>query len=369
MNTEDGAGALVLVVDDHNENLRFIGELLDRAGYQVMPALDGAIALARAARRPPAIALLDMSMPGMDGIETCRRLRQLPGLQDLPVLFVTAAADHVSLSTAFAAGAVDYITKPFVADELLMRVRNHLDLRQARQRLEAMLREREELTDIIAHDLKNPLTCILFAAQSQRGVSGDTRCAELAEEILSCADEAMRYIQQFLIRGEQAQRLRQFDLQPVRLAAAAAEAARLQRLVAAHRGVAIRIVGDAIAQADPRAVRDVLQNLVSNAVRHSPEGTAIEIELAEGRPGYAVCAVRDRGAGVEESIRERLFERYIRHPSEHAVAGDGYSSGLGLAIARNDIGQMGGRLWYEPRSGGGSIFAFELPVPPRRDAE
>lgn len=362
MNT-DGRGALVLVVDDHNDNLRFIGELLDRAGYQVMPALDGAAALARAAKRPPALALLDMSMPGMDGIETCRRLRQLPDLQDLPVLFVTAATDHASLSMAFSAGAVDYITKPFVADELLMRVRNHLDLRQARARLETMLREREEMTDIIAHDLKNPLTCILFAAQSQRRAANARQCGELAEEILGCADEALRYIQRFLVRGEQAQRLRPFTRQPVPLATIAAEAVRLQRLAAAHQQVKIGIVGHAVVQADPRVARDVIQNLVSNAIRHSPADSEIRIELSAGRPGYAVCAVMDRGRGVDESIRERLFERYVRYPADDAVAGDGYSSGLGLAIARNDIGQMGGRLWYAPRDGGGSVFAFELPEP------
>jgi DNA-binding response OmpR family regulator len=126
---------LVMVVDDQNRNLQLIGEILDQAGYQVMPALNGEQAIARARLRQPDLVLLDMAMPGMDGVQTCRDLRALPGMVQLPILFVTAANDRASLIAAFAAGAVDYITKPFVVEELLVRVRTHMDLKHARDRL------------------------------------------------------------------------------------------------------------------------------------------------------------------------------------------------------------------------------------------
>jgi two-component system sensor histidine kinase/response regulator len=349
-----------MVVDDQNDNLRFVGEILDRAGYGVMPALSGSAALARAAVRAPDLALLDMAMPGIDGVETCRRLRQLPGLEELPVLFVTAAHDRGSLTRAFAAGAVDYITKPFFVDELLARVRNHLELKQARERLQTMLREREEITDIVAHDLKNPLTSILFTSQPRGGSVSASDCGARLGEIRESADEALRYIQRFLSHGAGTQRLRRFTIGPLPLADVVREAVRLQSTAAEHRGLDLVVEGEAEALGDPQALRNVIQNLVSNAIRHSPEGSTVTVQVCR-RGDLARCDVMDRGAGVHGAIRERLFERFVHHPG--TSGGAGYSSGLGLAIARHDLGQMGGRLWYEDRSGGGAVFAFELPTP------
>lgn len=359
---------LVLVVDDQNDNLRFLGEVLDRAGYRVMPALTGQAALSRAALRRPDIALLDIAMPDLDGIETCRRLRELPGLRDLPVLFVTGATQKSALDDAFAAGAVDYVTKPFVVNELLVRIRTHLDLHFARQRLEAMVREREAMTDVVAHDLKNPLTCILFAAQALAQHADDERGRELAGEINECTEEALRYIQRFLARGAHEERLRQFSAEAISMAAVAREALRLQTTAARQRGIRVGVEGDSEAIADPVAVRNVIQNLVANAVHHSPPGGAVIVRLSwVERPARAICEVIDEGYGVPMSIRPRLFERYVRDPA--TSVGASYSNGLGLAIARHDISQMGGRIWYTPRAEGGSVFAFELPAPDRSRME
>ncbi|MEW6167838.1 MAG: hybrid sensor histidine kinase/response regulator [Pseudomonadota bacterium] len=359
----DARSPLVLIVDDQNATLQLIGEVLDHAGYQVMPALSGEQAIARASLRRPDLVLLDFAMPGMSGVETCRRLHQLPGLADLPVLFVTAANDRASLVTAFGSGAVDYITKPFVVEELLARVRTHLDLKIARDRLAAMVREREDVVDVVAHDLKNPLTCILFAAQSlRRSAPRESRGTELANEIEACAEEALQYIQRFLVRGAAQERLRQFAAEAVQLRDIALDAARLLQSAAEARGVRLRITGDAAAFADSRAVRNVLQSLLSNAIRHSPQEETVEVTVAPSkRDGYALCIIADRGPGVPRQIAAKLFQRHVGYAEADAAGANPYSTGLGLAIARHDVVQMGGHLWYEPRPGGGSLFAFELP--------
>lgn len=363
---DDQTAPLVLVVDDQNANLQLIGEVLDHAGYQVMPALSGEQAIARASLRRPDLVLLDIAMPGMNGVEACKRLRTLPGLDDLPILFVTAANDRASLVTAFAAGAVDYITKPFVVEELLARVRTHIELKRARDRLAAMVREREDVIDVVAHDLKNPLTCILFNAQALGGnARSSERTGELAAEIEGCAEEALHYIQHFLARGAARERLRQFAAEAVQLRALALDAARLQSAAAQARKIRLEVDGDATVHADGRAVRNVLQNLLSNAIRHSPSGQSVEVRIGgSARKGHASCAIMDRGAGVSPQIEARLFQRNVRHRSAQDEQGDRFSTGLGLAIARHDIVQMGGHLWYEARPGGGSIFAFELPLQP-----
>lgn len=363
---DDQTAPLVLVVDDQNANLQLIGEVLDHAGYQVMPALSGEQAIARASLRPPDLVLLDIAMPGMNGVEACRRLRALPGLDDLPILFVTAANDRASLVTAFAAGAVDYITKPFVVEELLARVRTHLDLKRARDRLAAMVREREDVIDVVAHDLKNPLTCILFNAQAlRRAAANPARTEELTAEIEGCAEEALQYIQRFLARGAARQRLRQFAAEAVQLRSVAVDAVRLLAAAAQARQVQLLVDGDATAYGDARAVRNVLQNLLTNAIRHSPSGQSVEIRIGgSAREGFALCAIMDQGSGVAPQIEGRLFQRNVRHRSAEDARSDRFSTGLGLAIARHDIVQMGGHLWYEARAGGGSVFAFELPLEP-----
>ena len=354
---QDTGAPLVLVVDDQNSNLQLIGEILDRAGYQVMPALSGQQALARCARRPPDLILLDLVMPELGGVETCRRLRELPGIGDVPILFVTAMHDRNATVTALDAGAVDYITKPFLPEELLARVRSHLDLKRTRDRLAAMLAEREDVIDIVAHDLKNPLTCVLFAGRAlARKADIDDETRLLASEVLISAEEALDYIQRFLARGVRAQRLRQFGAAAVDLHEVARQAVDSQRTAAGMQGLTLRVVGEARVWADADVLRNVFRNLLSNAIRYGPPGSEVQVEIGpSSRADHAVCRVMDRGPGVPESLEPRLFQR-------HASGGDHPgSSGLGLAIAYHDLARLGGRLWYQRREGGGSIFGIELP--------
>jgi len=137
----------ILVVDDTPANIGFLLDTLGKAGYRVRVAPDGESALEQLQYSPPDLVLLDVMMPGMDGFETCRRLRQLPKLEQLPVIFMTALSDIQDKVRAFAAGADDYVTKPFQHEEVLARVRVHL----ARAELECKLAElNRELEDRVA---------------------------------------------------------------------------------------------------------------------------------------------------------------------------------------------------------------------------
>ena len=123
---------VVLVVDDLEKNLQLLGELLSDQHYEVMLASSGASALERVQARKPDLILLDIMMPEMDGIETCRRLQQDPATQDIPIIFLTATNDSEMAVRGLSEGAVDYITKPFSASELLARVDTHVALKQSR---------------------------------------------------------------------------------------------------------------------------------------------------------------------------------------------------------------------------------------------
>jgi PAS domain S-box-containing protein len=134
--------AEILVVDDNRNNLKLLDEILSGAGYHVRLANDGELALRSAMVQPPALVLLDIRMPGMDGFEVCRRLKADERTRDVPIIFVSIVEDEHDKVLAFQAGAVDYITKPFQPEEVLARIHTHLKLRELTEGLERMVVER-----------------------------------------------------------------------------------------------------------------------------------------------------------------------------------------------------------------------------------
>lgn len=144
MNRLAAKPATVLVVDDFATNIGALGGALESAGHRVLAALSGAHALKAASKAKPDLILLDVLMPEMDGIETCRRLRADPTTADIPVIFVTANNEMPSLVEGFEAGGVDYIPKPFQVDEVLARVDTHLKLNRLTRELAARSAELEK---------------------------------------------------------------------------------------------------------------------------------------------------------------------------------------------------------------------------------
>ncbi|HET7884590.1 MAG TPA: response regulator [Bradyrhizobium sp.] len=126
MITESKKRDVALVVDDSPETLRLLTDALDGAGMTVMVALDGAAALRIVEQITPDIVLLDAVMPGMDGFETCRKLKRDAGLSNVPVIFMTGLAETEHIVRGLEAGGVDYVTKPIVIEEMLARIRVHL---------------------------------------------------------------------------------------------------------------------------------------------------------------------------------------------------------------------------------------------------
>ncbi|MCZ6680103.1 MAG: response regulator, partial [Candidatus Poribacteria bacterium] len=150
--------AEILIVDDIPANLNILRQTLESEGYEIIPATSGAIALRLAAQTQPSLILLDIIMPGIDGFETCRRLKADEATADIPVIFITAKDEMESLVEGFRVGGVDYITKPFKEEDVLVRVRNHLrigqltnmlletniELAQANRQLQQEIAQREQ---------------------------------------------------------------------------------------------------------------------------------------------------------------------------------------------------------------------------------
>ena len=358
------AAGRILVVDDQPANLRVVGTLLQRHGYEIQPAATGHEALALAQAQVPDLMLLDMMMPGMDGFELLRQLRTHAALQAVPVIFLTAAQDRELLLRAFDAGAVDYVTKPFIPEELLARVNAHVSLKQTRDRFERVARERQELVNLVAHDLKNPLSSVLFASDVlMQDACRPERVPRYLQMIHDSAHDAIGYIRRYL-EGQE------------RIAAAAESGHAI-----AH-PACLRDVHDWLVQRyelqlesrgmhlhshlpehvgavaiDRRVLRQVTENLITNAMKYAADGHDLTLEVRQAGPARWQLRVLDRGAGIDAERRKELFKPFARLNDRD----DGLSSGLGLSLARQIIVNAGGDLWYEDRDGGGAVFVIELP--------
>lgn len=356
---------LVLVVDDQEANVRLAGAVLTGAGFDIMPALSGEQAFRRLSVSLPDVILLDMRMPGQDGFDVLARLKSDQSTADIPVVFVTAAHEREFVVKALDAGAADYITKPFVTEELVARVRTHANSKQLRDRLRKAIIQREELGSVVAHDLKNPLFAISLHAGLVRDAAGDAeRVIKLANSIESSATKALDFVSQYLEARADVELRRGYEprrCEPVLLIETIIE--EFAEIVA-HKGQTIETTfgrRDAILT-DVDAFGVVLRNLLSNASKYSPPNSKITVQTRSGRPGMLQTVVLDQGPGIAAEQRKQLFQRFVRL-SPRPTGGES-SSGVGLASAMREAGWMGGELWYDDAPGGGAAFSLELPLAP-----
>lgn len=353
--------SLVLVVDDQATNIQAVGALLVQGGHDVMPALSGEQALQRCEQRTPDLVLLDMRMPGMDGFEVCAKLREHPRTCDVPIIFLTAAHEREVLVKAFESGAVDYVTKPFVAEELLARVKTHLELKSTRDRLAQLAQERAELTQVVAHDLKNPLAGILMGTETlAKATTLEAPQTTALKSIRDSANRCLSFIDEYLGRWAQSEKPRTVELSAMVVKPILQDALAALRPVAEAQGLSLHLSmnDDPEVMANARSLRHIIDNLVSNAIKYGGKTGTIELEANVGRSGMLRITVGDRGPGVPADQHGNLFKRYVRLPGAEAA----HSSGLGLAISKEEAERMGGHLWYEDRDGGGALFSLVLPL-------
>ncbi len=378
--------ATVLIVDDNPTNLAMLFEYLDDNGFDVLVAEDGQSALEQAHYAKPEIILLDIMMPGMDGFETCRRLRENPGTAHIPVIFMTALTDATDKVRGFEVGAVDYIGKPFQHEEVLVRIDNHLKIRHLQRDLEARnsalereihkrkdaeMRLQQHVAQLeeynaeldafartVAHDLREPLNALVGYAElmaSDSGLDADHR--EAASAILSAGTAMGRITDALLLLA----RVRDTEvvLEPLDMAEVVATSK--QRLVHALRSAGAEL---SVADTWPESlgyspwVEQVWTNYISNAIKYGGRPPIIELGWAQRSGGMVAFWTRDNGPGITEAQRERLF---IEFSQLHRESARGH--GLGLSIVRRIVEKLGGEVGVTGDSGGGSTFWFTLRSP------
>ncbi|MFA5137734.1 MAG: ATP-binding protein [Elusimicrobiota bacterium] len=362
--------AKVLLVDDDQNIHRALRGCFAAAGHEFLSASDGETGLAIFRSGRPDVVLLDIGLPDASGFDLCRDiLSESKG--DIPVLFLTAKGDTNSRLSGFQAGAEDYIPKPVVPEEVLARVRVHLGLRTSRQELakrnyELELRERlrNDLNDMIVHDLKSPVAAIqtTLSLVRENGLITDMDYQRLLDNSEKAAGKLLLMINDLLdvSRAEAGGLTPQTERVEVdKLLSGVVE---LYQTSASRTGLSIRTSVGPDARSlttDAQLLYRILANLLSNALRFSPRGTEVLLEVSlSGRK--MLFSVSDSGPGVPQKDKARIFEKFVQIKPGKGPRERG--SGIGLAFCRLAAQALGGRIWYEDREGGGSRFILELPA-------
>lgn len=361
-----GREAVVLVVDDNENNRKHVGSILSSENYEVLFAKSGRAALEQISARVPDLVLLDLVMPGMDGLEVCKRLKANPQTMEVPIIFLTATKDTEIAVTALDQGAVDFINKPFHGAELLARVRTHVELKRTRDELQKIIIEKNELMGAVAHDLKNPLSAARFSALMLREPLSPSVQQELVKGMIESCDGMLAFIQERLERNARESHGGELKIQPFNLVDALATTVHKNLPIANAKQSALDLAtgdGDPPAVlADYHGLCQVLDNLVSNALKFSPPGSCVRIAVEESAadPAHILVSVSDEGPGVSAEDQPHLFEPY-RRLSAKPTAGES-STGLGLSIARRMMERMGGAIGCDARPAGGARFWIRIPL-------
>jgi two-component system sensor histidine kinase/response regulator len=366
-NGEPARAARILVADDQPENIQLVGATLGQLGHEIIPATDGATAVNRVKLKAPDLILLDLLMPGIDGFETCRRLRATPEGKDCPVIFLSSAGDKNFIVRALEAGAVDYLTKPFHPAELVRRVETHVALKFARDRLARLAQARDQLLGMLADDFKKQLETMFQNARSLRQQAEgrqDQRVEQLTDNILRSSAQLVDFVTGFLDLAADGKEL---ALRPAPLSFCQAVKRTVKRYVEPARVKDVRLVldpppaaDDDLVLADERAVNRVLDNLVSNAVKFSPPKTIIRLSV-QSTSWQVQCRIADQGPGFTAEDKARMFRRFGRLSAR--PTGGEPSTGLGLSIVRKLTRAMDGDVTCQSAPGQGAVFTIGLPRP------
>lgn len=375
----------ILVVDDHPENLKVLTTYLRNLGCGIRVAMSGEKAIELAEDFLPDLILLDVMMPGINGFETCRQLKQSERTQEIPVIFMTALAEMTDKLQGFEAGGVDYITKPLQHEEVIARVKAHLLV----QHLQKQLRLKNELVEeqnlnlqqlnaalnrsnankdkffsIIAHDLRSPFAGLIGLTElildDIDGVGKDEirhyvlQLKESAEKLFELLENLLtwsRLQRQAMEYFPQRMDLRTFVMRNFALFASVSE----------QKQITIRHTIDEPlwAYADVDMVNTVMRNLISNALKFTKPGGTITIS-GHVESDYICFSVADTGIGLTPEQLAKLFR--IEEKFQRTGTAGERGTGLGLILCKELIEKNHGQIWGECGNGKGSVFHFTLPA-------
>lgn len=411
----------ILVVDDTPSNLQVLFDVLSEENYRVAIAKNGETALQRVRSSQPDLILLDVMMPGIDGFETCVRLKANPDTRDIPVIFMTALSDLVDKVKGLNLGAVDYITKPIQHEEVLARIRVHLQLRNATRIMEQRTNELNEalaslkqaqmhlvqgekmsalgqLVAGVAHEINNPVNFIhgnlnylkeytqelldfvqLYQKHYPNPVAEIRERAQELEleflqedlwKMLGSMKMGSDRIRDLVLSLRNFSRLDEAECKTVDIHTGIDSTLLIlqHRLKARHDFPAIQVIKNygklPEVECHPSQLNQVFMNLLSNAIDaletsgvREHQQPTITIRTSIDDADSIAISIADNGVGIPEPIRSQIFNPFF------TTKPVGKGTGLGLSIAHQIVTKKhGGKIECNSTLGHGTEFAVEIPV-------
>jgi signal transduction histidine kinase len=383
----------ILYIEDNRDNQRLVRRILEARGYEVQIAEDGPAGVATALEMAPALVLVDIGIPGLDGYETTTRLRGMPHLGTTPIVALTADTRSGTRERSIVAGCDGYITKPIDPRTLPEQIKEFIDgkrealpesveapiLREYNQKLVARLerqvrelsaanaelqemdRMKSQFLATLSHELRTPLTSILgYLELFERRTLGPL--TDVQNQAITVVARNARTLSRILNNLLYLQEVRTGELRPT----AVTLHDLLRTLLAEYQGAAeeagvaltAALQPTAVYQGDPIGLSQAFRALLDNALKFTPRGGQASVTLAD-EPSRIILRVEDTGIGIPHEAQEKIFLPFFQ--VDDTLARPYPGAGLGLAIVRHVVEAHGGQVTVRSRPGAGSTFTLVLP--------
>jgi len=366
INTE---GSRILVVDDDEVIRKLLRRVLERSGFVVDEADSGEGAIECIESNEPDLILLDVVMDGIDGFNPCRKIKQMPSLKEVPIVFVTGRSDTSSIVEGLDAGGCDYITKPINRHEALARIRNHLKMRVLmrfqRDFIDGLKKAnfaKNRIIGMASHDLRNPLASIRGLSEflAESGPLNEDQI-EIIETIQSTSSSMLHLVDELLDLSVIESGEEHSEAEPCQLCEVVSSSLNIYQFTANKKSIKLELEDRGmpdLLMLDKTQFRRLMDNLLSNAVKYSPLGSFIRV-VTEHVDGVLKIAIEDEGPGIPEHEMHKLFTDFGKTSVQ--PTGNETSTGLGLAICKKIAESHRGRVYAENREDrSGARFTIEL---------
>ena len=355
---------LIIIVDDMPKNIQLLGKVLKSNGYRILALTDSTKAVFSIEKNQPALVLLDIMMPDINGFEICQMLKSKPETADIPVIFLTAKTQTDDIVQGFKLGAVDYVTKPFNNEELLMRVKTQIALQDAIKRAEKANAAKSDFLANISHDIRSPMhgimnvMDILLKSELTPHQIDYIKTAQQAGTSLLCLINDLLDLSKIEAQQLELENI-QFDLREL-----LENISDIYSIEAYKKGLEFACVIPenlhTTVTGDPNRLRQIIINLVNNAIKFTHEGE-ISISVSQQSSDTLHFIIQDTGKGIALNRLNRLFKPYSQLESSTSRKYGG--TGLGLSISKQLVELMNGQIQVQSEENVGSIFEFTAVLP------